>query len=303
MIWAYLGPPGTEPPLPNFPFCELPPEHTHVMKVRINCNWAQAIEGVIDSAHTNYLHKDNVRPIVKDAPASVYRGANIIRPSDDGQPKIECRNTNYGFRYAAIRKPSVGADVNKYVRVTLWIAPFYSMFPAGTGWANMQGMLPIDDEHTYFHFWRYCLDRPMTQQERDDIETLSGFRPGIDIVDPQTFALRIARENNWLQDREAMRNGTAHAGITGANLQDIAVEESMGAIYDRTKEHLGTSDVAVIRMRRLMIDGARALAERGETPVGLGPDVALEHLRAEEAMIPLAEPWAPISAYGDLSAV
>jgi hypothetical protein len=74
----------------------------------------------------------------------------------------------------------------------------------------------------------------------------------------------------------------------------------MGPIFDRTKEHLGTSDIAVIRMRRLMIDAARALADRGEPPIGLGPDVQLEHLRAEEAMLPHADPWEPLSAYGDL---
>jgi len=269
MIWAYMGPPGLEPPLPNFPFCELPPEHVHVQKVKVDCNWAQVIEGVIDSAHTNYLHKDLLRPPAKDQDVSVYRGVNIARPSDDGQPRIECRNTNYGFRYAAIRKPTVDPDKNKYIRVTLWIAPFYSAFPAGKGWANIQGMLPIDDEHTMFHFWRYCFDRPMTQQERDDITALSGFKPGVDIVDLDTRQLRQTRANNWLQDREAMQNGTSHSGIAGANIQDIAVEESMGPIYDRSKEHLGTSDIAVIRMRRLLIDSARAHAERGETPIGL----------------------------------
>jgi hypothetical protein len=140
----------------------------------------------------------------------------------------------------------------------------------------------------------------MTQQERDDIAALSGFRMGLDIVDPNTFALAQTRANNWMQDRDAMRNGSSHSGIVGANIQDIAVEESMGPIFDRTKEHLGTSDIAVIRMRRLMIDAARALADRGEPPIGLGPDVQLEHLRAEEAMLPHADPWEPLSAYGDL---
>jgi phthalate 4,5-dioxygenase oxygenase subunit len=303
MIWAYLGPAGTEPPLPNLPFCELPPEHVHIMKVKVNCNWVQAIEGVIDSAHTNYLHRDNIRNVIEDKETSVYRGVNINRPSDDGQPKIECRNTNYGFRYAAIRKPTLDADKNKYVRVTCWIAPIYAMFPAGRGWANIQGMLPIDDEHCYFHFWRYNHDRPMTDQERIDIAGLSGFKPGIDIIDPLTLELRGNKENNWLQDRGAMRDGTSHSGIVGANLQDIAVEESMGPIYDRTKEHLGTSDIAVIRMRRLLIDAARALQEKGATPIGLGTDVHLEHIRAEEAMIPKSDPWEPISAYGDLSPV
>lgn len=301
VIWTYMGPPGLEPALPNLPFCGLPAEHVHIMKARVNCNWAQVIEGVIDSAHTNYLHKDVVRPVAAEQDGSEYRGATIMRPSDDGKPRIECRNTNYGFRYAAIRKPSVGADKNKYVRVTLWIAPFYAMFPASKGWANIQGMVPIDDEHTFFYYFRYCFDRPMTQQERDDSETMSGLRPGIDVVDPVTFALAQTRANDWKQDRSAMHDGRSYTGIDGANVQDIAVEESMGPIWDRAKEHLGTSDIAVIRMRRLMIDAARALAARGEEPIGLDASVDLAPLRAEEAMLPHAVPWESLSAYGDLS--
>jgi phthalate 4,5-dioxygenase len=94
-----------------------------------------------------------------------------------------------------------------------------------------------------------------------------------------------------------MRDGS-WSGIAGANVQDIAVEESMGPIYDRTKEQLGTSDIAVIRMRRLMIEAARAL-EQGEAPVGVGADVPdISCLRAEEALLPLDEPWERLSAYG-----
>ena len=179
-------PPGTEPPLPNFAFTELPESHTFIQKCKIKANWAQAIEGVIDSAHTNYLHRDNILPTKQSQDASTYVAHNIIRPSDDGQPKIEARNTNYGFRYAAIRKPILDADKQKYVRTTLFIAPFYAIFPAGRGWANMQGMLPIDDEHTMFHYWRWNFDRPMTQQERVDTAKLSGFRIGIDIPSTDT---------------------------------------------------------------------------------------------------------------------
>jgi len=298
MIWAYLGPPELEPPLPNFPHTQVPLEYVHTMKVKVACNWAQVIEGVIDSAHTNYLHRGTVRAVTADRKGSVDIGTVVERPSNDGAPKIEARNTNYGFRYAAIRKPTVDPDKNKYIRVTLWIAPFYSMFPASEGWAIMQGMLPIDDENTVFHYWRWRTDRPVTRQERDDIRAQSGFRLGLD-VDPETWVLKADSSNNWRQDRAAMREG-AWTGITGANLEDIAVEESMGPIYDRTKEHLGTSDIGVIRMRRLMLESARALAERGEPPIGLREPVALERLYADETMLPLDASWETLSPYGDL---
>ena len=74
----------------------------------------------------------------------------------------------------------------------------------------------------------------------------------------------------------------------------------MGPIFDRSKEHLGTSDIAVIRMRRLLIDSARALAEHGEPPIGVKHPVDYRRLRAEEGMLALDAPWEPVlSAYED----
>jgi hypothetical protein len=48
-------------------------------------------------------------------------------------------------------------------------------------------------------------------------------------------------------------------GIRSAQLQDIAVQESQGAIVDRSVERLGTSDTAIVRCRRRLIDAAKAL--------------------------------------------
>lgn len=293
IVWAYLGPSGLEPPLPAFEFCSLPPENVLILKVRAECNYAQVIEGVIDSAHSNYLHADSIRPTASTS-GSVYRSdLRVDRPSYDGKPRIEVENTAYGFRYAAIRKPAVDPETKKFVRVTLWIAPFYGMFPAPQGWGNMQAMVPIDDGSTMFYYFKYRYDSPIAADERKQHEKWSGFQPGVD-VDPVTFEKRQSKANNWLQDRDRMRRGETHTGIAGVNMEDIAVEESMGPIFDRTKEHLGASDVAVIRMRRLLIDAARALVERGEPPVGLREPFAFERLRAEEAMLPLDKPWEPV---------
>jgi phthalate 4,5-dioxygenase oxygenase subunit len=299
MVWAYLGPRGTEPPLTEFEFTTLPLEHVQIMKVQAECNYAQVIEGVIDSAHSNYLHSDSIKPAKNET--SVYNDAMVVdRPSNDGKPRIELKNTNYGFLYAAIRTPTVDPETRKYVRVTLWMAPFYGMFPAPRGWGNMQAMVPIDDTHTMFYYFKYQYDAPISAQERIDHEKWSGFQMGVDITDPATFKHRQTRENNWMQERDRMRRGETWTGIRGVNMEDIAVEESMGAIFDRSKEHLGTSDVAVIRMRRLLIEGARALEATGELPVGVAHPVDYRRLRAEEGMLPLDAPWEPaLSAYED----
>jgi len=58
---------------------------------------------------------------------------------------------------------------------------------------------------------------------------------------------------------------------------------------ERSKEHLGASDVAIIRMRRLMLDSVRAFTERGATPLGLG--AAIDDIYGAEGMLPLDQPW------------
>ena len=86
------------------------------------------------------------------------------------------------------------------------------------------------------------------------------------------------------------------SGIRGVQVQDQAVLESMGSIYDRTREHLGTSDVAIIRWRRMMLDSVRSFMDGG-TPVGLGRPVPFQKLKGEERIIPHEMPWQVVGAF------
>jgi phthalate 4,5-dioxygenase oxygenase subunit len=300
MIWTYLGPAGLEPELQDFEFCSMPLEHVEILKVRVDCNWAQVIEGVIDSSHSSYLHGDSVRYIENASEATVYApDMRLDRPSIDGRPKIDVKTTDYGFRYAAIRDPILDSDKNAYIRVTLWMPPFYGMFPAPKGWGNMQAMVPIDDTATMFYYFKYSYDAPISPAERLEHAKWSGVEMGVDVLDAHTYAKRQNRENMWMQDRAKMRAGESLTGISGVNQQDFAVEESMGRVYDRTKEHLGAGDAAVIRMRRSIIDAARAV-ERGEPPLALGKSVPWSRLRAEEGTIPRSVAWETVlSTAGD----
>ena len=80
--------------------------------------------------------------------------------------------------------------------------------------------------------------------------------------------------NDYLIDRALQRSGKSYTGIPGIRQQDMAVTESMGPIFDRTSEHLGTTDALIIRTRRRMIAAARALEETGAVPPGVDqPDV------------------------------
>ena len=289
LVWAYLGLPGTEPPRLDLACVTAPVERLDIMQAREECNWVQCLEGVIDSAHSNYLHANGIKPVAGDASRMRSGDLLIDRPSDDGRPRVEAENTAYGFRYAAIRRPLVDPEHLQYVRATLFVAPFYALFPAPLGLQSLQAFVPIDDEHTMFYFFQMSEREPFTDEARSRRHFRSGMQPGIDL--DAGFRKIRSRENDWLQDRESMRRGTSFSGVHGVNNEDIAVQESMGPIYDRTKERLGTSDVAVIRMRRLMLDAVQRFERDKAPPLGLAEPVAYPELRAIEQIIPLGARW------------
>jgi phthalate 4,5-dioxygenase len=298
MVWAYLGPAGTEPPAMDFEFVDLPEANRMWLKVIIDANWAQGIEGVIDNAHVSFLHQDTIRPATGLATTVFDDAGRQDRPSNDIKPHMEVENTSYGFRYAAIRKPILDPETTRYVRVTHFVAPFYGIFPAPAGWGNMQAFVPIDDARTTLFFVRYKYFEPITEDERERTYRTNGLRPGIDL-DENWNKLRNA-SNLWMQDRDAMERGDSYSGIFGVNTEDIAVQESMGAICDRSQEHLGASDVAVIRMRQRMLDSVRRFTDRGEAPLGLGTTTSYARIKAEEKIIPLDAPWQTVG--GDAKA-
>lgn len=277
-IWAYLGPPGSEPAQPDFAFTTVPESHRMVMTARIEANFMQCIEGVIDSAHSNYLHRSK---------------AILDRPSADGSPEIAVQDTAYGFRYGAIRVPASDPRNSRYVRVTLFVAPFHALFPQPPGWNALQMFVPLDSKTTMFHFVRWS-DVPIDEAERERAYSWSGTQRGVDVDDE--YRKTRTRGNTWQQDRDRMRAGS-FSGITGVNNEDFAVQESMGSIYDRRQEHLATSDVAVIRMRRLMLDSVRAFTEKGTAPLGLGERFAYAQLRAEDKLIPVDTSWQTVGAF------
>ena len=288
IVWAYMGPEGKAPAPMNFEFTTLPLDHSVILKVRIDCNWVQCLEGVIDSAHTNYLHTDVFKPSA-GLSQSVYRDESLKkdttvgRPSMDGQPRLDVQDTSYGFRYAAIRRPVADADKNAYIRMTLFVAPIYGLFPAQAGWGSIQAFVPIDDEHTMLYFVRYNHNRAVDAGERKRHLDWSGSAFGGPVA--------RTRENRWLQDREAMKRGESHSGIRGLQMQDAVVQESMGPLYDRSKEHLCASDAAVVRMRRLMLQSVQDFVQKGKTPLGLERPVPYEKLRAAELLLPVDRSW------------
>jgi phthalate 4,5-dioxygenase len=290
VVWAYLGPRDLEPPLPAFEWTGMTPGHVAIMRARVDCNWTQVLEGLVDSSHTGFLHRDHIRPVADSAvPGSGSQfdwtgPGRIERPSGDLRPRMEVEDTDYGFRFAAIRRPSLNPERYKYVRTTLFVAPVYAIIPAIPGWGTMQFPVPLDDGHTMFYNIQYCYDQPVDEQV---LRAKAGCLAS-DVGDD----LRPVRHrgNWWQQDRAAMEAGATWSGIRGIMNEDIAIQESMGPICDRSREHLGATDRAVTHFRRVMLRAADAVAQ-GEIPVGLSVSVAYDKLRTQDQVIDIDQPW------------
>jgi phthalate 4,5-dioxygenase oxygenase subunit len=95
--------------------------------------------------------------------------------------------------------------------------------------------------------------------------------------------------NDYQVDRELQKKDS-YTGITGIHLQDQAITESMGHIYDRSHEHLATSDSMIIRTRRRLIEAAKALRDAGVVPPGVD-DPEVYAVRTGGVILPRNADW------------
>ena len=284
IVWAYMGPAELQPVPPLFAWTQVPDSHRHASKVIQESNWLQGVEGGIDTSHAPILHRTF-------ADNSNRPGFKMKDPFVRGKaPVLEVDVTDYGYSYAGIR-PLGEREV--HVRAYHFILPFHQIRPSRTddGIPLVAGHIwvPMDDETTMVYNWVACVrDEPLPEDER--AETRLGNGP-LD-VDQATFRSRRNRDNNYLLDRHVQKTET-FSGIDGVNVQDRAVQESMGAIVDRSREHLGPADRAVIQARRLLLDAVRAV-DKGETPRGVGS--SYYSLRAGESILPRDTDWRTLLA-------
>ena len=289
-VWVYMGPVETMPEFEPPAWAPTPDAHVSIMKVQLPCNWAQVMEGQIDSAHSSSLHSSDMKPArVTTAGASE---THWTRPSTDKNPRIQVQITNYGMRYAAIRRPIVNASETDYVRITTFVAPFTALIPPNSSYNVASVIVPRDDTSCYFHFiaWGYG-DTVIGQ---DAWRRFCVMQPGVDL-DAGFRPLHRHASNNYLQDRAAMNAGD-FTGLPGIPNQDIAMWESMGAIADRSAERLGASDIAVIQFRRIMLDAVARL-ERGAGAIGqVQPHLPQAGLRSYQGIVPKTENWRLLGA-------
>jgi phenylpropionate dioxygenase-like ring-hydroxylating dioxygenase large terminal subunit len=284
IIWAYLGPAGLEPPPPAFAWTQAPATHRHVSKVIQESNWLQGLEGGIDTSHAPILH----RTIATDSKRPGFTpGHPFVR---SGASSLVVDLTDYGYQYAGVR-PLGESDV--YIRTYHFVVPFHQIRPSrlASGAPSVAGHIwvPMDDEHTMVYNWEYSVtDEPLREEDR--LERRLGNGPPD--VDQTTFLSKRNRGNNYLLDRQVQKTET-FTGIEGVNTQDRAIQESMGPIVDRSQEHLGPADKAIIQARRLLLQAVKTVQDGG-TPRGIRPTYAM--LRAAEGVVPRDADWRTILA-------
>jgi phthalate 4,5-dioxygenase oxygenase subunit len=279
IIWAYMGPPELQPPLPKFAWTQMPESYRHVSKVIQECNWLQALEGGIDTSHAPILHRSistqAKQPGIDPSSAWVRSGA----------PHLELDITEYGYRYAGVRP--LGEE-GKHIRAYHFVLPFHQLRPTTTeqGHPAVAGHIwvPMDDHHCMIYNWHYTLsEEPLTEDDR--LERRLGNGP-FD-VDQRTFRSYDNRDNDYGMDRQVQKYET-FTGIRGINKQDRAIQESMGPIVDRSREHLGPADRAIIQARRLLLEALKTVQEGG-VPRGIAPDYYA--LRAGQGMVSADTDW------------
>lgn len=252
LAWVYMGPPELMPEFEPPAFASGGNPKVSIAKVRIACNWAQAIEGGIDSAHSSTLHADEIRP----ASVITTTAQHQTRPSTDKAPRYQVQTTDYGMRYVALRRPIRNAQSDEYARVTVYIAPFTLKIPPNGIWSVIQFATPIDDTHTMFYFIAWADDTTAGNGiDQESWRKFVGCQVGID-VDEEYRTLRNA-DNKYMQDRQSMRLGR-FSGVSGISNQDIVMWETMGPITDRSEDRLGASDTAIVHFRRMMVDAVLA---------------------------------------------
>ncbi len=254
-IWAYLGPSDLPlPALPDFEWAHVPESHRYVSKKLQQCNWAQSLEGAIDTAHFSFLHM-----LVGELPPDAPKALRYMRA--DGSPKFTIRPTDAGFVIGGAR---FAEEDSFYWRITQFLVPNHSLAPGAERGQNINGQtwVPIDDHSCWIYTYTWNPDRPITEEE---LAIIKGGKASIhSIVDEHYHPIRN-RDNDYLIDREAQRT-SSYTGVQGISEQDACIQDSQGPIYDRTQEHLGTTDVAIIEFRRLMLRMARNLLEGQEPP-------------------------------------
>ena len=279
ILWTYMGPADTQPPLPEWEFATVPASQSYSSKRLQECNWLQAMEGGIDSSHVSFLHRGDLNsdPLFKGAKGNAY---NL----GDARPVFEVVESPGGLYIGARRNAENG---NYYWRITQYVVPSFTMIaPRGDHPVHGHFWIPIDDENCWTWSFDYHPTRALTDSE------VAAMRAGKGIhvkCIPGTYRPVANKDNDYLMDREAQKAGRTYSGVEGFGMQDASLQESMGPIVDRTKETLVSTDSGIIMARQRLLRAAKALVEKNEVPPGV--DTAHQRVRSVSIVLPPDQPY------------
>jgi len=270
VLFGWFGPEGATPPtFPALDCFTAPDSHTFAFKGLWSCNWLQAFEVGIDPAHASYLHRFFNDESLDESYGRQFRGASlgevggerwpmtrVMREFD--QPNISFEPMPYGMRITSLRPLT---EALTHVRVTNAIFPHTFVIPLSETMTITQMHVPVDDTHTYWYsiFTSFAapVDKETMRNQRLNAVTLPDYIP------------KSGRHNNWgFNPEEQMTSTYLGMGEDDINVHDQWACESMGAIQDRTREHLGTTDKVIMANRRVLLKAIET-AQTGGTPPGV----------------------------------
>ena len=277
VIWTYMGPPEHGPPPPAFEWTSVPPSHRYVSRRLQECNYLQALEGGIDSVHVSFLHRGDLRS------DPLHRGSKGAEYTSNVDGRFEVIETEAGM-IIGVRRPAEAGQV--YWRITQWVLPFFTMIPPyGDNALNGHAWVPVDDENCVTWSMTHHPTRPLSGRELETMRAGGGIH--VKLI-PGTLRPVVNRDNDYLMDRAAQKSGATTSGVRTIAMQDASIQESMGPIQDRTREHLVSSDNAIILARRRLRKLALGVAQ-GAAPDAIDP--ATHRVRSASLVLAEGEPF------------
>jgi phthalate 4,5-dioxygenase oxygenase subunit len=274
VLFAWFGEPDEAPPFPRFDCFEAPASHSFAFKGLWQCNWLQAVEVGIDPAHTSFLHRfledAPLEDIGSNAAGKQFRSASLGEVGGERwpmtrimrefhRPDISVERRPWGLQLTTLRAMT---EELTHVRVTQSIFPATFVIPLSPTLTITQMHLPVDDTHTYWYSFFTSFDGPVDHGAMRAQRTR--------FIPPPLYAPLSGRANGWGFDAEEQRSRTfLGMGEEDINVHDQWAVESMGAIQDRSREHLGTSDKVIMANRRMLLQAIEALQAGGTAP-GMG---------------------------------
>lgn len=278
VIWAYMGPPEEKTPLPSFEWMDLPASHCFLSKRWQESNYLQAMEGGIDSAHVSFLHSGDV------ARDPLHKGTAGAKYAASTKTEFDVMDSIGGLAIGAKRPAEIG---HHYWRLSQWMMPWYTLIPPYKGNAlNGHAWVPMDDHNCMAWTMTFHPTRPLTEEEVTLMETGHGVHTIL--IPDGSFRPVANRDNDYLMDREAQKAKIVYSGIKGIAIQDSSLQESMGAICDRSQEHLVSTDKAIV-MARAKLRKAALDVQQGEKAPALDPQG--QRVRSASFILPVDGPF------------